>query len=73
MELVGIAGAQANTDIVLLQAANRVMRRVTSEREYTPLASVDHHKLQALDADNRQDFTRCDIHQPITTCGSTSA
>lgn len=36
-----------------LQAANRVMRRVTSEREYQPLASVDHHKLQALEADNR--------------------
>ena len=37
----------------MLQAAQRIMRRVTSEREYTPLAAVDHHRLQALDADNR--------------------
>ncbi len=36
-----------------VQAANCAMRRVTSEKEYKPLASVDHHKLQALDADNR--------------------
>ena len=56
--------AQANTDTLPLQAANRVMRRVTSEREYTPLASVDHHKLQALDADNRQDFAHCTTHHP---------
>ncbi len=37
-----------------VQAANRAMWRVTSEKEYKPLASVDHHKLQALDADNRR-------------------
>ncbi|KAL3149264.1 hypothetical protein ABBQ32_002081 [Trebouxia sp. C0010 RCD-2024] len=36
------------------KASQRVMRRVTSEREYTPLAGVDHHRLQALDADNRR-------------------
>ncbi|KAA6427824.1 MAG: kinesin [Trebouxia sp. A1-2] len=36
------------------KAVNRVMRRVTSEKEYKPLASVDHHKLQALDAENRR-------------------
>ena len=36
------------------QAVNRAMRRVTSEKEHKPLASVDHHKLQALDADNRR-------------------
>ena len=29
------------------------MQRVTSEKGHQPLASVDHHKLQALDADNR--------------------
>lgn len=36
-----------------MQAAHRVMRRVTSEKEFRPLAGVDHHRLQALDADNR--------------------
>ena len=51
---------RSNAHVVLeaptlaVQAANRAMRRVTSEKEYKPLASVDHHKLQALDADNRQ-------------------
>lgn len=64
---------KANTDTLPLQAANRVMRRVTSEKEYTPLASVDHHKLQALDADNRQDFPHWTSHQPITLSTSTSA
>ena len=38
---------------LMVQAAQRVMRRVTSEKEYRPLAAVDHHRLQALDADNR--------------------
>lgn len=36
-----------------MQAAHRVMRRVTSEKEFRPLAGVDHHRLQALGADNR--------------------
>ena len=40
--------------LIVVQAAQRVMQRVTSDKEYQPLASVDHHKLQALDADNRQ-------------------
>lgn len=38
---------------VLVQASNRVIRRVTSERKHEPLAGVDHHRLQALDIDNR--------------------
>lgn len=38
---------------IIMQAGQCVMRRVTSEKEYRPLAAVDHHRLQALDADNR--------------------
>ena len=51
-----------------MQAANRVMRRVTSEREYKPLAGVDQHKLQALDADNRSGSWQLGAASSLSIC-----